>query len=488
MGNNEFDSSMNLEHELAQKAGELAAQRREREQKVVTLILERIVGGIVSKDTEIAALMTATKGRCQKEIMQIVEKEVIRSSDGSLWNPDYNLRPHGEQLIYCYTENYWKKVEPAMWKDFVRACAEKCGVPETLIMDASFMKKMFDGMAYNISKHRLPVNRDDEVWLNMPNFTLELKSNGSVVVREHRKQDLFYYCLPYPYDPQADCQLWHRFLDRVLPDAMAQQLLAEYIGYSLMRSHRFEKMLWLVGPGQNGKSTVLEVLESLFGSENVSNLSLDLLTNDQIMRSAFEHKLLNISSETGDKINASVMKRICSGESVTIEQKYVNPHETTSYGKVIMATNEFPRPENTGAFFRRILILPFQVTISNEEKDIHLADKLKEELPGILNWVLSSLPGLIKRGEFTSCESSEKALEEYQMESDNVRLFYSEMLEPSKTSTHGQDLFNAYVAYCNAAHQHPLGRTKFYKRLDNLTHAGEKIRNVMYFKLKIVES
>ena len=115
MGNNEFDSSMNLEHELAQKAGELAAQRREREQKVVTLILERIVGGIVSKDTEIAALMTATKGRCQKEIMQIVEKEVIRSSDGSLWNPDYNLRPHGEQLIYCYTENYWKKVEPAMW-------------------------------------------------------------------------------------------------------------------------------------------------------------------------------------------------------------------------------------------------------------------------------------------------------------------------------------------------------------------------------------
>lgn len=256
----------------------------------------------------------------------------------------------------------------------------------------------------------------------------------------------------------------------------------------MMRSHRFEKMLWLVGPGQNGKSTVLEVLESLFGSENVSNLSLDLLTNDQIMRSAFEHKLLNISSETGDKINASVMKRICTGEAITVEQKYVNPHETTSYGKVIMATNEFPRPENTGAFFRRILILPFEVTIPDGEKDIHLADKLKEELPGILNWTLSVLPELMKRGEFTSCESSEKALEEYKLESDNVRLFLSEMLEPSKTSTHGQDLFNAYVAYCKAAQQYPLGRTRFYKRLDSLTHSGEKIRKVMYFKLKLIES
>ena len=488
MGTNDLNGSMNLEQELAGKVSELDARRREREDQMVTLILDRICEGIVSKEAEIDTLMSATKGRCQKEIMQLVEKEVLRSSDDSLWNADYSLRPHGEQVVYCYTGNYWKTVEPALWKDFVGRCAEQCGVPETMLMDSNFMKKMYDGMAYNIFKYRQPVFRDDEVWLNMPNFTLELKVDGSVLPREHRREDLFYHCLPYPYDPQADCPLWHKFLDRVLPDPQAQQLLAEFIGYSMMRSHRFEKMLWLVGPGQNGKSTVLEVLESLFGSENVSNLSLDLLTNDQIMRSAFEHKLLNISSETGDKINASVMKRICTGEAVTVEQKYVNPHETTNYGKVIMATNEFPRPENTGAFFRRILILPFEVTIPDGEKDIHLAEKLKGELPGILNWVLSVLPELMKRGEFTSCESSEKALEDYKLESDNVRLFLSEMLEPSKTSTHGQDLFNAYVAYCKAAQQYPLGRTRFYKRLDNLTLAGEKIRKVMYFKLKLIES
>lgn len=477
-----------LEQELARKGNVLDAQRHEREHQLLALILIRVCDGIMPKEAEIETLMSATKGHCQKEIMQMVEKEVIRSSDNSLWCTDYNLRPNGEQVIYCYTGTYWKAVEPALWKDFVGRCATQCGVPESLLMDSSFMKKLYDGMAYNIFKYRQPMTRDDEVWLNMPNFTLEVKADGSVTPREHRREDLFYYCLPYPYDPQSGCPLWHEFLDRVLPDPQAQLLLAEFIGYSMMRSHCFEKMLWLVGPGQNGKSTVLEVVESLLGSENVSNLSLDLLTNDPIMRSAFEHKLVNSASETGDKINASVMKRICSGEAVTVEQKYVNPHETTSYGKVIMATNEFPRPESTGAFFRRILILPFEVTIPDEEKDIHLADKLKGELPGILNWVLSALPGLMTRGEFTSCESSEKALEEYKLESDNVRLFLSEMLEPSKTSTHGQELFNAYVAYCKAAQQYPLGRTKFYKRLDNLTHAGEKIRKVMYFKLKLIES
>lgn len=74
------------------------------------------------------------------------------------------------------------------------------------------------------------------------------------------------------------------------------------------------------------------------------------------------------------------------------------------------------------------------------------------------------------------------------MESDNVRLFLSEMLEPSTTHTHGQVLFDAYVNYCKAAQLHALGRTRFYKRLDNLTHAGEKIHKVMYFKLKLIES
>ena len=331
-----------LEQELARKGNVLDAQRHEREHQLLALILIRVCDGIMPKEAEIETLMSATKGRCQKEIMQMVEKEVIRSSDNSLWCTDYNLRPNGEQVIYCYTGTYWKAVEPALWKDFVGRCATQCGVPESLLMDSSFMKKLYDGMAYNIFKYRQPMTRDDEVWLNMPNFTLEVKADGSVTPREHRREDLFYYSLPYPYDPQSGCPLWHEFLDRVLPDPQAQLLLAEFIGYSMMRSHCFEKMLWLVGPGQNGKSTVLEVVESLLGSENVSNLSLDLLTNDPIMRSAFEHKLVNSASETGDKINASVMKRICSGEAVTVEQKYVNPHETTSYGKVIMATNEFP--------------------------------------------------------------------------------------------------------------------------------------------------
>ena len=45
-----MNGSMNLEQELAGKVSKLDAQRREREDQMVTLILDRICEGIVSKE------------------------------------------------------------------------------------------------------------------------------------------------------------------------------------------------------------------------------------------------------------------------------------------------------------------------------------------------------------------------------------------------------------------------------------------------------
>ena len=245
-------------------------------------------------------------------------------------------------------------------------------------------------------------------------------------------------------------------------------------------------MLWLYGPGQNGKSTVLNIVEAMLGHKNISFLSLDNLTNDETKRAAFEHKLLNISSETGRDINANLLKMLTSGESVTVELKYVNPRQMTEYGKLLASTNQMPKAENTVAFFRRLIILPFKVVISEEEKDLKLSAKLIRELPGILNWILEALPGLMKRNAFSTCEISERALKEYKLESNNVMLFQTEMLDKSETLTRGDELFTEYKAYCQESGLIPLGRNKFYRRLNDLTHSLEYDRGVLCFKLKLI--
>ena len=487
MGNN--NELCSLEQEMSAKLNELEAQRQVRREHLVDLTLEAIARRVESQESVIAAQTVAAGKPLQPSALrQIVVVEVVRAADGNLWCDHYSERAKSDQQMNIYVGTHWERIDSQQWMDFIDQCALRCGLAETHRMNPAFMNQLYEGVAFNLKKHRRQMQPRDEVWLNMPNGTLVVTVDGRVTLRDHSRDDLFFYCLEYSYDPQADCPLWQQFLDRVQPTAEAQTLLGEYLGYCLMRDHRFEKLIWFYGSGQNGKSTALAVIERLFGAQNVCYLSLEHLTNDEKKRAMFEHKLLNISSETGRDVNPSVMKQIASGESLTVELKYQNPRQITDYGKVITATNQMPKAENTFAFFRRFIILPFDQTISETEKDVHLAEKLIGELPGILNWIVNALVGLMNRQAFITCESSERALEEYKLQSDNVKLFLKEMLVPTDVPTKGSDLFAAYTTYCKNSALYPVGKSNFYKRLDALTHSRIEQGKVPCFKLKLAES
>jgi len=480
------NKNISLEQELTQKASELDEQRKMREHMIVDLTLDRIVEEVKSQRSKIDAMTKVVKKALPSQtIAPILAEEIKRAADDHLWCNAYSERGKSDQPIIVYVGTHWKKIDLQTWMNFVDRCAERCGLEEQQRMTPTFMHTIYQTIAFNLRKKRRKEQQTDEVRLNLSNGTLVVKKDGSMELREHDKDDLFFYCLNYNYDAKAECDLWLHYLNRVLPDPTAQQLLAEFLGYCLMSDHRFEKMLWLYGPGQNGKSTTLKIIEYLFGSENISYLSLENLTNDEKKLAMFEHKLLNISSETGRDVNASVMKQIASGETLTVEQKYLNPRQITDYGKVITATNQMPKSENTFAYFRRFIILPYEQIITEEEKDVHLAEKLKEELPGILNWIIKSLMDLLNRKSFTSCESSEKALEQYKLESDSVMLFNYEMLVKSETPTKASELLDAYQEYCKKSGLHPLGKGNFYKRLEAVTHSRKDIGNIPHFYLKI---
>ena len=251
-----------LDLELTQKVGELETQRYEREQLLVELTLNRIAEEVTSHESDILKVMADGKGQCQPAVREVVVREVKRAADGQLWCPEYVERAKSEQQMNVYTGSHWQIVGSQLYKDFIGCCAMKCGVPESLRMNPVFMRALFEGVAFNLAASRSQKIPKSEVWLNMHNGTLVIRSDGTVTLRKHRKEDLFRYTLPYSYDPQAECPQWDNFIDRVLPAPDAQQLLREFIGYILMSDHRLEKMLLLYGEGLNGKSVTLEVVES----------------------------------------------------------------------------------------------------------------------------------------------------------------------------------------------------------------------------------
>ena len=473
-----------LEQELVQKTSELERQRYERERDIVDITLNGIADKVVSKEQDILQVMSE-RGARQQAVREIAIREVVLAADGLLWCPEYVEKLNSEQRVRVYTGNHWKDIELQQWKDFVGHCAGRCGVPDSLCMDHKFMNQLTEGIAYNFSECRKQKIPDGEVWLNLRNGTLVVKADGTLELRDHRKEDLFNYVLPYCFDPKAECPQWHKFLDRVLPEKESQQVLREFIDYCFMKDHRMEKMLLLYGGGLNGKSVTLEVIECLLGSMNVSYLSLSDLTSDEVKRAGIEGKKLNISHESGKDVNPNVLKQLTSGERVLIKHLYVDPRETNDYGKFIAAFNQLPRAENTFGFFRRLIILPYDVTIPKEEIDRQLTSKLKTEISGILNWVLEALPELMKRGEFTVSEKCEKALDMYRLQSDNVRLFVNELCEQSDYTMEASEIYRAYKSYCADSSLKPVGKQKFYERLESLVGVPEVYGNLKRFKIKV---
>ncbi len=484
MGNNEKVSN-SLEREMEAKSSELLTNGVERMAQMVDITLQAILGDVVSQEKEVVALMSTGKAPSQQTMRDIVVREVKRAADGRLWCEEYDQSARSNQKVMVYVGTHWERIVSQQWKDFVRKCAEKCGLPDYMLINQQFMNLLFEGVAFNLSEHRKRRYSADEVLINLCNGTLVLKKDGTVVLREHRKEDLFTYTLSYPYDPNAECVRWRNYLNRVLPIQENQQVIGEYIGYSLMPDHRYQKILWVVGDGQNGKSVLLEIIEYLLGTPNISYLSLSDLTNDDVKRAGIVGKLLNVSYESSDDIDANVMKLLAGGERVMVKNLYKDPVMTSDYGKFICAFNQLPRAELTFGFFRRLIIVPFDVTIPSDEVDKHLADKLRGELSGILNWVLQAWVELMKRGEFTTSESCENALETYKLQADNVKLFLKEMCEPCEFTTAAPDIHKAYKNFCAESLLKPVGRNKFYSRLEKLVGEPEVSGNMKYFKLKV---
>ena len=481
LGNDLLNGS--LESELVLKAGELRSQRKWREKNMVDITLGCIADRVVSRQNDILQAMPE-KG-AKLVIRKIVIQECIRSADGLLWCPEYVEKLGSKQCVRVFTGSHWEVIEPQQWMDFVGRCSELCGVFETQRMDHEFMNALTEGLAFNLAKNRKQIIPEDEVWVNLSNGTLVVKVDGTAELREHRKEDLFSYTLDYVFDAQAECPQWHAFLDRVLPEAESQQVLREFIGYCLMKDHRMEKMMMLYGGGLNGKSVTLEIIESILGSVNVSYLSLSDLTNDEVKRAGIKGKKLNISHESGKNVNSNVLKQLTSGERVLVKNLYLDPVETQDYGKFIAAFNQLPKAENTFGFFRRLIVLPYDVTIPKGEIDRQLTSKLKTEISGILNWVLEALPGLMNRGDFTVSPKCEKALELYRLQSDSVRLFLNELCEPSDYATAASEVYTAYKGYCLDSSLKPLGKQKFYERLEALAGAPEMYGNLKRFKIKV---
>ena len=462
-----FSEDKNAQPNLLMNLGE-ATFLEKPSVETVDVVLKQLIRTIRAASPNEAAGLAGDQGLTEKDLVVITVGYVLKNAERYEW-PLVRY----QSSYYVYTGTHWQEFNDDRLRAFLGDAAERINVPTFTASYFGFREKLFKQF-YSAAYFMPPDAKNDEVKINLQNGTYVI-SKEKRYLKGHDQNDFQLYKLPFDFEPGATCPRFQKFLDRVLPDKCKQTVLAEYMGYVFVKNSvlKLEKGLILYGSGKNGKSVFFEIINALIGPKNMSNYSLQSLTDSNgYTRSLLAGKLLNYATEISEKMNTTVFKALISGEPVEARMIYKAPFLLTDYCRFIFNTNNLPKDvEHNLGYARRYIIVPFDQTITEEEKDVSLANKIiAEELPGVFNWVLQGLENLLDQGDFTPCPAIDFALDEFKRNSDSVALYIEDgNFEPSKDDTIAlKDLFRWYKEFCKDSNYNCCSIRSFSDRLKNI--------------------
>jgi putative DNA primase/helicase len=348
-----------------------------------------------------------------------------------------------------------------------------------------------EGMARQ-QKARAAASLDSGNALNLLNGTLSL---DDLLVRDHDRNNLLTYCLPYEYDYQATCPRFKQFISEVLvkedgktPDSDLALLAQELVGYSLTRETSQEAMVWLSGEGGNGKTVTITVLSKLLGplAVGMDFQTIGIAGNYDLAELPGKRIVFSTESERGGSMAEGYIKRIVSGETINARAIYGKPFSFQSTAKIWWAMNDKPTVRDTSnALYRRLKLIPFHRVFKESEKDVHLIDKLCEELPGILNWAIEGLLRLRRQGQFTSAAAVDAAKDEFRYESNPVAQWLKERTEAGG-ETLATSAFQNYSNWCVRSNQPEFNSTNFGRELTRMNVQKSKKRTGWAYSFTLI--
>ncbi len=288
------------------------------------------------------------------------------------------------------------------------------------------------------------------------------KSFGGFSEKHHIFGAVDYGYLPY-LNEDEHAYLWNKFLNDVLPDKRSRMLLQEFLGLLFIdRSEvMVDAMLFMIGRGANGKSVIFHTITGLLGADNVSNFDISELisSRDRLLNIAMMNgKRLNYCSDLSRKdINSESFKSLVAGEPQPARRHFKDPFMAYDIPFIIGNGNKMPPTKDfTDGFFRKVIILPFNVRIPIEQQNRNLAYELQREYPAIFNWILRGRDRLIEQKYiFSHNPLSEKAIQEYKEDNNNiVKWTVAKGLIPEADKyevrrwIRAQSLYTSYCVWC----------------------------------------
>lgn len=338
-----------------------------------------------------------------------------------------NPIPKYISYVRMFTGEYYEKVSLILIQDVIYQdwLFDHCK------LNPKYYKKLRDESNYGIIKAlRFRILKPSLMVMCFKNGVVDLRDVG--IKRTDELLNPFspdYHCVKqydFKWNPKAECPLWRGFLgmpayvgqpiadiDGVLPEASKRAVLQKFLGSGFIDRSRvkFEYMLILYGTGANGKSVIKEVLDGIFGADEVyPNLNLlDMAKDDDHgmrARKAVEGFRFSYCTELSPRAlsRPETVKVFASGEgmsgralgeniSIISEIPLFMCNSNYDWSNYNLIPKDSPDDESMA---RRVLLLNFDKKIEESRRDSELVEKLLKEKEGIFMWIVRGYKRLRK--------------------------------------------------------------------------------------------
>jgi len=316
------------------------------------------------------------------------------------------------------------------------------------------------------------------------NCTVDLSTGSS---RGFERSDFVTKRVHHDYRPDATCPLFlsalRRWMGIAQDEARAERLvdaLQVYFGYSLTGHTSAKSVFMLIGPKDTGKTTILELCCKLL-REHSALIRIETLMEGPAQRSLglradladlYGARFVRTSeTEEGKRLAEAQLKYITQGMgSIRAERKFENPFDFEETHKLWIDANHKPVIRGTdSAIWDRLITVPFEVVIPDEEKDPQLLEKLLAEAEGILAWAVAGAQRWYGGGRrLPRPEEVRTAGEVYRADMDTVGRFLEECCEIGASFTvPSSEMYAAYRRWAEKGGEHPMSWVSLSKRMKN---------------------
>jgi putative DNA primase/helicase len=296
----------------------------------------------------------------------------------------------------------------------------------------------------------------DPFLFNTTSGTLDLRTGET---REPNPQDLITKVAGCGLDLNAHGPHFEKFVDEILPDAQVRGFVQRLIGYSMLGAVREHVLPLFTGTGQNGKSTLLDVLSDAFGDYAISaepELLVDRGGSHPTGQADLLGARLAVCAETdkGRRLAAATVKRLTGGDKIRARRMRQDFFEFDPSHTIIMVTNHKPIVAGDDpAMWRRLVVVPFDVVV--DVPDPKLPERLALELSAVLAWAYVGYQAYAQQG-LQPPEQITQRTDAYRSESDTLGRFLDERTITSAYAyVPAREIYGMWSAWCHESGEEP---------------------------------